>query len=432
MSDVYQVKQLSRPIHWKVEVPGAKSITNRALLMAAIADGNVRLTGVLFSDDSRYFLSSLQSLGFDVRTDEDKKEVEIAGMGGKIPCPEGEIYVGSAGTAARFLTAMLGVSEGTYVIGASDQMKRRPMRPLFEALLSLGAEIQFLEQKWHLPVKIKGANAGPEEKPCNAQLRLDISESTQFLSAFLLIAPMFAQGIRIQITSEKKDGSYIRITRKMMAEFGVNVVFDGESYQVPAEAAYKCGQYPIEPDMSAACYFYGAAAVTGGYAQVMHLHGDCMQGDLRFLEVLEKMGCLVRDEEDGISVTGPQEGALEGISIDMNDFSDQALTLAAIAPYADSPVKISNIAHIRRQESDRISAIVSNLRAAGISCEESPDGVAIYPGTPLPCEIETFEDHRVAMAFSLLGLRCAGIVIKNPSCCRKTFENYFELLESLC
>ncbi|MCD8323421.1 MAG: 3-phosphoshikimate 1-carboxyvinyltransferase [Clostridiales bacterium] len=437
MSEIYEVKKLCRPPCWTVEVPGSKSITNRALLMAALSDGPVLLEGVQFSDDSRYFLQALQDLGFHTEIREQEKRVVVEGCGGQIPEQTGEIYVGSAGTAARFLTAMLGVSAGQYRILASEQMQRRPMRPLFEALLSLGAQIAWLGEEWHLPVCITGAGHGDvrrengEAAGTAAELSLDISESTQFLSAFLLVAPMFAGGLRIRITSEKKDGSYIRITRRMMADFGVHADFRDGTYSVSPGAVYEKEAYRIEPDVSAACYFYGAAAITGGYAKVKHVYPGGLQGDLKFLDVLGQMGCRVCAEEDGIAVKGPAPGGLHGISVDMNDFSDQALTLAAIAPYADAPVQITNIAHIRRQESDRIHAIVFNLQRAGISCEEREDGVSITPGQPSACRIETFDDHRVAMAFSLMGLRAEGIVIENPGCCRKTFADYFEILDML-
>lgn len=433
MEEAYRVKKLDRPVHWVVEVPGSKSITNRALLIAALTGGTVKLKGVLFSDDSRYFLRALQSLGFRVEVREEQKQVEVTGCCGRIPRKEGEVYVGSAGTAARFLTAMLGVSEGRYVIQASPQMQKRPMRSLFEALISLGAELEWLGEEWHLPVRITGGGvtAGRTVGKKETLLNLDISESTQFLSAFLLIAPMFKGGLRIHITSQKKEGSYIRITRKMMEDFGVKVSFDGTDYRTMPETVYDRAEYQIEPDVSAACYFYGAVAVTGGCAKVLHVYRDGMQGDLKFLEVLRRMGCEVREEPDGIAVQGPEPGKLHGVSVDMNDFSDQALTLAAIAPYADSPVEIRNVDHIRGQESDRIHAIVSNLERAGIVCEEYPDGVRILPGQPKGCKISTFEDHRVAMAFAVMGLRTDGIVIENPMCCRKTFENYFDLLDQL-
>ncbi len=430
-TEFYEVKRPNKPIHWEVEVPGSKSITNRALLLSALADGQVEMEGVLFSDDSRAFLDALRALGFSVEVSEKDCRVLVQGLGGRIPCSEAEINVGSAGTAARFLTALLGMSDGTYRIQASPQMTKRPMRPLFEALLSLGAQISWLGEEWHLPIDIIGAAGQMNQTQGPLQVELDIGESTQFLSALLMATPMLSCGLKIFITGEKKDGPYIRMTRRMMRDFGVEVRFEESAYFVPAGAVYAGKNYRVEPDVSAACYFYGAAAVTGGYVRVNRIYGGSMQGDLKFLDVLERMGCVIWEEADGIAVTGPEAGGLKGIPVDMRDFSDQALTLAAIAPYANAPVRISNIAHVRQQESDRIHAIVTNLRRAGISCEEFPDGVSIEPGAPKPCRIETFDDHRVAMAFAVMGLGADGIVIENPGCCSKTFENYFELLDSL-
>jgi len=444
MNGQYRVKKLIKPIDWTVTVPGSKSMTNRVLLLAALQKGKITVDGVLFSDDSRVFLSSLQSLGFDLQIDEEKKRVVLEGCGGKIPKQEAEVYVGSAGTAARFLTAMLGCSKGTYVINASEQMKKRPMRPLFELLEQLGAEIVYLEEEYFLPVRITGcmntdgercAMPGQEvseEHVVPKYMELDISKSTQFLSAMLLIAPMFPQGLQIHITSEKKDGSYIRITRHMMEEFGVTVEFDGEDYFVPAMAEYKKEQYTVEPDMSAACYFYAAAAMTGGRAKVRNVHMDNTQGDLKFLEVLKQLGCVVQEEDDGIVVIGPEIGTLKGIHINMNDFSDQTMTLAVIAPFCRDNVRIEGIGHIRLQESDRLHGIATELKKLGVQCEEEDAAITIYPGMPQAGVVETYEDHRMAMAFSLIGLLADGIVIDNPMCCRKTFENYFEILDQLC
>lgn len=447
MSRQYRVKKIEEPINWTVEVPGSKSMTNRALLMAALTDGAVELTGVLFSDDSRHFLASLQALGFEVRIYEAKKRVVVAGCNGEIPKKEAEIYVGSAGTAARFLTAMLGFSEGNYRILASEQMKKRPMKPLFELLTAAGAKIRYLEQEGCLPVQITGcrnegqcgqsaaaeggAEPAQQKKAAPLELSLDISKSTQFLSALLLISPMIKQGLWIHITSEKTDGSYIRITRKMLADAGVEVDYDGCDYRVKPGASYRKRQYAIEPDVSAACYFYGAAAITGGRALVKNVHKDNSQGDMKFLEVLAQMGCQVTEEPEGIAVVGPEAGRLAGICVNMNDFSDQALTLAAIAPFSREKVRIDGIAHIRGQECDRMHAIAAELARCGILCGEEASSITIYPGTPKPAVIETYEDHRVAMAFSLLGLRADGIVIDNPDCCRKTFEEYFARLDEL-
>lgn len=427
---VYKVHKPAAPIDWVVEVPGSKSMTNRALLMAALADGRTTLKGVLFSDDSRNFLGSLQSLGFQVEIDEAAKVVTVEGLNGRIPVAEGEIYVGSAGTAARFLTAMLAMAEGTFVVNASEQMKKRPMKPLFEVLEGMGAEITCLAEEGHLPVRIRGIGG---RLPANEmrRLKLDISESTQFLSALLLVSPMVKQGLCIEITSERRDGAYIRITRRMMEQFGAAVDFDGTYYTVQSGTAYCPGCCQIEPDVSAACYFYAAAALTGGRAVVRHVTRECMQGDLKFLEVLEQMGCTVIDTSDGIEVRGARGGRLEGITVDMKDFSDQSMTLAALAPFADGIVRIENIGHIRLQESDRIHAIVTELARLGIDCEEEQDAVTIHPGMPKPAVIQTYDDHRMAMAFALVGLRAEGIEIADPMCCRKTFEDYFEVLDRL-
>lgn len=425
MKNNYKVKTCQKEIDWTVEVPGSKSMTNRALLMAALANGETTLKGVLFSDDSRYFLQALKDLGFQVEINEKEKTVIVKGENGTIPVENGEIYVGSAGTAARFLTAMLGFSKGSFVIQASEQMKKRPMKPLFDVLTKVGAQIKYLEQEGFLPIQITGAGTVGKR----LDLELDISKSTQFLSALLLISPMGKEGIRIHITSEKTDGSYIRITRRMMENFGVEVLFDGRDYEVKPQASYQAGEYQIEPDVSAACYFYGAAAITGGKALVKNVTWDCMQGDLKFLKVLEKMGCEIEETSEGISVRGPQRGKLKGICVPMNDFSDQALTLAAIAPFAEGKVRMEGIGHIRLQECDRLKAMATELKRLGISCEEEADAITIHPGEPKAAVIETYEDHRVAMAFSLVGLRTEGIEISNPDCCRKTFENYFEILE---
>lgn len=421
----YEVRHINKKLDISVSVPGSKSMSNRALLMAALASGTTTLKGVIFSDDSRHFISSLISLGFELQVDEVEKNVVVCGCGGSIPNKEGTIDVGSAGTAARFLTAMLGLSDGEYVINCSEQMKSRPMAPLFEALTEMGAKFTYLENDMCLPVKVAGAGSSVNE------VSLDISKSTQFLSALLMTAPMVKGGLNIRITSEKTDGAYIRITRNMMKEFGCEVVYDGHDYHVADGQHYVNGTYQIEPDMSAACYFYAMAAITGGSALVKHIFYNTTQGDVKFLKVLEDMGCVVTETNEGIKVTGPAEGKLKGITVNMNDFSDQALTLAAIAPFAQTPVIIENIGHIRGQECDRLKAMSVNLNAMGIECEEYETGIKIYPGTPKACSIQTFDDHRVAMSFAVAGIKSEGIVIENPKCCRKTFENYFELLDSI-
>lgn len=424
LGNVYKVRKPDASVDWVVDVPGSKSMTNRALLMAALSDGTAHLQGILFSDDSRHFLNALKALGFAVTYSEADCSASVTGLGGAIPNRTGSIYVGSAGTAARFLTALLALSDGEYEILASEQMEKRPMLPLFEALTSMGARFTYLKEEGHLPVRVKGSGAQVTE------VSVDIGKSTQFLSALLMTAPMLKNGLHIHITSEKTDGAYVRITRNMMEQFGCEALYDGHDYDIAKGQAYRAGNYVVEPDVSAACYFYAMAAITGGSAVVKHVHPGLMQGDMKFLDVLLKMGCKVEDTEDGIRVTGNRDG-LMGVDVDMNDFSDQTMTLSAIAPFAKGETHIRNVAHISFQESDRLAAILYNLHSLGIDCKREGDGLVIYPGNCKPCEIETYDDHRMAMAFSLPGLLVDGIVIKNPMCCKKTFEGYFEILDEI-
>ncbi len=436
MADIFQVPVLQKRLHELIQVPGSKSETNRALLLASLSDGPCLIKGAQFSDDSRHFLSCLQSLGFSVEIREDTKEVQIRGESGRIPAKTGEIHVGSAGTAARFLTAMLAFSDGTYRINCSDQMAGRPMEELFVCLEQMGAVFTYLWEKYHLPVEVRGifSEAMPAGKEIPDEITLDISRSTQYLSALMLTASMLKKTLTVKISSEKKKGSYIEITRRMLSEFGVRTDYSEDgAYQIFGEDTPSAAEYDVEPDVSGACYFYAAAALTGGEVTVKSVYPGLMQGDMRFLDILKDMGCTLMKTPEGINLSGP-EGGLSGVDVMMNDFSDQALTLAAITPFASSPTTIRGITHIRDQECDRINAIVTNLRALGADVEELEDGVRINPASPGQlhgASIETFGDHRVAMAFTLPGLLIPGVVIKDPGCCRKTFENYFEIWDSI-
>ncbi len=426
----YKVKKAAvRKI--EVEVPGSKSITNRALLIAALAEGKSVLRGVLFSDDSRHFLQALMDLGFEVEVDEAAAVVSITGYGGKIPAYEGaaevdaSINVGSAGTAARFLTAYLGLSKGRYFVDSSKQMKKRPMEELLKALEDLGASVAFQEEAYHFPFVIGNDEVSKHE------VTIDVDKSSQFLSALLISSVLFEEDFVIHVKGHH-GMSYVKMTIAMMEQFGVKVDCQAEdTFVISGDAAYTARDYRIEPDVSAAAYFYAMAPVLSVPASVHHVHWKSLQGDTTFLHVLEAMGCGSVELEEGITICPPEEGLCGG-TFDLSSFSDQALTLAAISCFAKSPVTIEGIGHIRYQECDRLHAIVTNLTNMGIKCEEPEEGtIRIYPGQPKPCEIETFEDHRVAMAFAIPGLVTDGIVIKDPGCCRKTFETYFDVLEDV-
>ena len=371
------------------EVPGSKSITNRALLLAAMADGTSRLEGAAFSEDSVHFLNALKELGFTAQADEKKCSVVIEGHGGKIPNKNAKIYVGSAGTAARFLTAFTAMGDGEYILESSDQMRKRPMRELLVALESLGAEFTWLEDEYTFPMKVKGIlygrnsdinSAKKSEMNLNGviadkviepkQVDLNIDRSSQFLSALLLVLPIAFDDVTIKMTGTRQARSYVEMTEQMMKQFGHTGIekLAGDCYRVRG-MKYTALNYNIEPDVSAACYFYALAAATGKRAMVKRMRKDSLQGDMKFIGMLEKMGCEVRwdkGKENNLWLKGP-DGKLKGIEVKMSDFSDQALTLAAIAPFADSKVTITGIAHIRGQESDRIKVIVDELTKMGIS-----------------------------------------------------------------
>lgn len=428
----------------KVTVPGSKSITNRALLLATLADGLSTLREVLFSDDSRHFLKCIQNLGFETTVDEAAKCITVKGQGGAVPKPEASQYVGSAGTAARFLTAYLGVSEGVYHMDSSEQMRKRPMAPLLDSLKALGCEVDFEGEPGHFPFTLKSHGFQQDT------ITVNIDSSSQFLSALLISSCLSDRDFTAQL--EGSHGmAYIDMTVKMMEQFGVKaspLYYCGGNndnhdctgcinstkpyaYKIQHGQQYNALDYQIEPDVSAACYFYALGALLNLPVMVENVHFASLQGDVAFLHVLEDMGCSTQDTAEGILLTPPADGKLKGVMVDMSSFSDQAITLAAIAPYAETPVTITGIGHIRLQESDRLTAIETNLRSMGITCDVTDNSITIYPGTPEPANVETYDDHRLAMGFSLTGLRADGIVINNPGCCKKTFENYFEVLDEV-
>ena len=427
-TDTYKVPCLSgRELSHKnitVSVPGSKSITNRALLLAMLADGESVLTGALFSDDSRHFLNCLNTLGFETTASEAENRITVKGLGGRLPCAESSLYVGSAGTAARFLTACLGVSHGVFHMDASAQMRKRPMAPLLAALQELGCEISFSEKEGFFPFTLTGHGFGRDS------ICIDIDASSQFLSALLIASGLSDKDFHIQVKGSH-GMSYIDMTGKMMEQFGVHFSkTPAHSFTIPAGQRYHALSYRIEPDVSAAAYFYAMAAILGISVTVNGVYPNSLQGDVQFLSILEKMGCTITESPAGLCLSGPKDGRLHGITADMSACSDQAITLAAIAPYADSPTTITGIGHIRHQESDRISAIAENLTALKVPCIVRESSLTIQPASPAPALIHTHDDHRLAMGFSLTGLRTEGIVIENPQCCKKTFENYFEVLES--
>ncbi len=427
MIEKYAVQKIEQAGEIRVRVPGSKSITNRALLLAALSGKQCTLRGVLFSDDSRGFLDCLVRLGFWLEVREDKCEVTIQGMGGKIPDGRGSIDVRSAGTAARFLTVMLALSGGEYDLTASPQMCRRPMQPLLDILEEAGVRITYKGEQGHFPFALSSHNISMEE------VSIDTGVSSQFASALMMSGVLLPKGLKIRLSGERKEGSYIKLTFNIMRQFGIPVRREKDCIFVPPTSDFGLSEYWIEPDVSGACYFYAMAPLLRTSVIVSGVHMDCMQGDIKFLEVLKNMGCDLKEQPEGVQVDGRKLEGYPGLTLSMKDFSDQTMTMAALAPFAQTPTRIRNIGHIRMQESDRIHAILTELQRLGISCREvsEEDGIEIEPGEIRKAEVETYEDHRMAMAFTLIGLRTGNVTIKNPECCKKTFENYFKLIDDL-
>ncbi len=419
-----EIQPIRKPLDATIAVPGSKSYTNRALLVAAMARGVSTLTGALFSDDTRYMSASLRKLGVKIDADEKQARFDIHGNGGEIPVSEADLYIGNSGTTSRSLTAYVSLGHGKFVIDGDEPMRHgRPIADLLDALRQIGGSARTQFENGHLPVIVEANGLA------GGKTRLDITKSSQFLTALLLIAPYAKNGMEIEVLGDRTM-PYIDITRSVMTAFGVQVISeDYKFFRIEGGQQYQPRVYHIEPDASNASYFFAAAALTGGRVTVQHLNLDSTQGDLEFVHILQQMGCRTTVSNAGITVTGTRH--LKGIDVDMRTISDTALTLAAIAPFADSKVTIRNIEHTRWQETDRIHAMVTELRKLGVPVVEHRDGLEISPAPITPAAIDTYEDHRVAMAFSLVGLKANGIRINDPECVSKTFPNYFEVLQEL-
>jgi 3-phosphoshikimate 1-carboxyvinyltransferase len=433
IASTLEIKPVSHPLNATVRVPGSKSLTNRALLIAALANGTTRLTNALFSDDSIYFAKALQNLGFDVRLDEANHEMTVTGLGGKIPASKAELFIGNAGTAARFLSAFLTLGYGEYILDGDTRMRERPIGDLVEALHQLGVELETTNNCPPVEIFAKGLPGGKTTIAGNV--------SSQFLSALLMVAPYAKSPIEIELTTDLNSKPYADMTLTIMKDFGVEVQRNEyqsfsipiTTYQLPNILPFShspIATYPIESDASAASYFFAAPAICGGTIRVENISFKSIQGDVAFLDVLKQMGYEISAGDNFIEVTGTTD--LHGIDMDMRDIPDTAQTLAVIAPFALSPTRIRGIASARVKETDRVSATCNELKRLGVKVEEHDDGMTIYPcKTFKPANIQTYNDHRMAMAFSLIGLRFDGITIENPSCVSKTFPNYFEVLDSL-
>lgn len=415
---------VTHPIKANVSIPGSKSITNRALLLAALAEGNSRLTNIQISDDTLTLITALTQLGIDIVVDKKTAVCDVKGCNGRFPNKKASIWCQDAGTIARFLLAACAMMEGEYEIDATPRLRSRPLLPLIKALTQQGATFSPADAQ-HLPLTLHG-----KRWLAGGQMIVDASLSSQIASALLMIAPFAEKAVEltlVQLVSEP----YLAMTLSVMATFGVTAKqIDTRHFHIPNTQRYQAADYFVEPDYSTASYFFAAAAVTGGIMTIQPTaRSHVIQGDIAFLNALEQMGCLIEETAAGLIVQGPKE--LLGIDIDMGNFSDTFMTLAAIAPFAKTPTRIYNIAHARLKESDRIAVMESELRKLGVNVSSGEDWMMIHPSQPQSGTIDPHNDHRVAMAFAVIGLRTSGVIIDHADCVKKTCPEFFALWHAM-
>ena len=435
LPDLLPIQPFTRPVRGSVVLPGSKSLTNRALLLAALCDGPVTLTGALFSEDTKLMSEALRLLGFVVKEDTEKKTIYVEGRAGKIPAEKATLHVGLAGTAARFLTALCAASpRGIFKIDGVPQMQKRPMKGLFDALESQGAKIVYLGEKSFFPIELHahGLRGG--------EVNIDARESSQMLSALLMVAPLAITPLKIKLLNNVRR-PFVQMTTNLMGRFGQPEVtrIAEDQLGVRNDSGYSIlgGSYAIEPDATAASYFAALPLVCGGGLSLTALTWG-LQGDTDFLNVLEKVGSAAKLTPEGYGVSFKLGSIRRGVTADFSEFSDTFLTLAAIAPLLDGPTRITGIAHTRKQETDRVAGMARELKKLGQHVIETEDSLEIHPRPLTPgVIIETYGDHRIAMSFAILG--CYDLLgngqpwltIKNPACCAKTFPNFFDVLNEL-
>ncbi len=413
-------------VNGEVNLPGSKSVSNRALLLAALAKGTTRLTNLLDSDDIRHMLNALTQLGVVYRLSEDKTVCEVEGLGRPFDAPQAlELFLGNAGTAMRPLAAALCLGSGEYVLTGEPRMKERPIGHLVNALRQAGAEIEYLENQDYPPLKIIGTGLK------GGTVEIDGSISSQFLTAFLMSAPLAQDDVTINIVGELVSKPYIDITLHIMAQFGVEVennnyqsfvVRKGQTYVAP-------GDFLVEGDASSASYFLAAAAIKGGEIKVTGIGKNSIQGDIQFADALEKMGAEIEWGDDYVI---SRVGDLKGIDMDYNHIPDAAMTIATTALFAKGTTAIRNVYNWRVKETDRLAAMATELRKVGAEVEEGEDYIIVTPPAQLThAAIDTYDDHRMAMCFSLVALSDTPVTINDPKCTSKTFPDYFDKLEGL-
>jgi len=426
------VAPIDHPVDATVTVPGSKSLTNRALVCAALAGGSSTIENALVADDSVAMRSALVTLGAGLAVDDTARRVEVTGTGGRLRPGPLALDLRLSGTTSRFLLPVVAAfGEGRYRVDGGAPLRARPMGPVLDGVAALGATVEAEGDAGHLPVTVDtpGALRGGEVAVAG-------DTSSQFLSGLLLAAPGTREGVRLRVTTPLVSRPFVDLTVDVMEAFGVRVTAEASGpgerpVFVVAPQAYRAAVHRVEPDASAASYLLAAAALVGGRVTVEGLGSGTRQGDARFADLLASMGARVARTADATTVVGVGAPLRSPGEVDMVDMPDMAQTLAAVAVFADAPTRVTGVELIRGHESDRIAAVVTELRRAGIRADEHRDGFTVHPGVPRPARIETYDDHRMAMSFALLGLRARGIEIADPDCVGKTFPGFWDVLEEL-
>ena len=412
-------------ISGRVDLPGSKSLSNRVLLLSMLAEGTTRIQNLLDSDDVRYMIGALEKLGITLQETREKNEISVEGCSGGIPNSDLELMLGNAGTAMRPLTAALTLGQGRYVLDGVPRMRERPIVDLVEGLQQLGAKVRLLNGPPGPPVEIlaQGLPGGTA--------RIKGSVSSQFLSAILMAAPGAEKDVTLEIDDTLVSVPYVEMTLALMERFGVHVENrDFQEFHIPGKQTYHSpGDFFVEGDASSASYFLAGAAITGGTVTVHGCGTESLQGDSKFAEVLEQMGAETQWQPHSVTVRG---NTLKGVDLDMNRMPDAAMTLAVAALFAEGTTKIRNVYNWRLKETERMKAVTTELRKLGAEVEEGDDYLIIDPPDQIQStEIETYDDHRMAMAFSLAACGAESVTILDPGCVSKTFPNYFEVLKSV-
>ncbi|MFZ2089553.1 MAG: 3-phosphoshikimate 1-carboxyvinyltransferase [Desulfobaccales bacterium] len=402
-------------------LPGSKSYTHRALIAAALAPGESILANALKAEDTELTTRALTMLGAGL--DWQGRTVQVRGAGGRLLPASASIFLGNSGTSMRFLTAVAALGQGVYRLTGTPRLCERPMGELLTALKDLGVRAISEQGNDCPPVVVQGGGF------TGGHTSLSGAVSSQYLSALLLIGPLASRGVVIDITGELVSRPYVDITLSVLTAFGITYSREGyQFFELPGGQSYQPRHYDIEADASSASYFWAAAALTRGRVTITNLDLESVQGDIDFLSVLARMGCHLTSAPEGLTVEG---GPLRGIHMDMSAMPDLVPTLGVLAAFAEGETVVSGVAHLRHKESNRLAAVVTELRKMGITAEETPDGLCIVGGVPQGAAIDTYDDHRIAMSFAVAGLKIPGVVVRDPGCVAKSFPDFWEYLEKL-